>query len=405
MIFKQAWRNIWRNKRRTAITISSGLFAVFFAILMRSMQLGSYDKMISDSVNSYTGYLQIHKNGYWDDKTIDNSFVRDTALEKTISKLKHITAVVPRMESFALVSSGVKTKGAIIIGIDPLKEGKLSNLTDKLKKGKLLESDDTGVLVAQGLAKYLNVTVGDTLVLIGQGYHGMSAAGKYAVRGILHFPVAELNKGMIYLTLAQAQFLYSCPNMLSSLSIGLDEPHFLDLAEKEIKKQTDLTKYEVMDWKKMLVELVQFIQTDNTSGIVMLGILYMIIGFGIFGTVVMMTAERLREFAIVVALGARKWFLIKVVWLETFFLGIFSIILGALLALPVVAYFHAYPILLTGDAAKSMEIYGMEPVMPFALRADFFLHQAYVILLIIGISAIYPALKLAFLTVVKELKH
>ena len=77
-ILKLAWRNVWRNKRRTLITVASIMFALFFAIIMRGFQTGSYSKMKENAIESYSGYLQIHKKGYWDDKKIDNVFRIDT---------------------------------------------------------------------------------------------------------------------------------------------------------------------------------------------------------------------------------------------------------------------------------------------------------------------------------------
>lgn len=405
MILKNAWRNIWRNKRRTLITIGSGFFAVFFAVIMRSVQLGSYDKMIGDVVNSYTGYLQIHDKEYWNDKVIENTFVRDTLLEQQVMQVKYVNAVVPRLESFALASHLNKTKGALVIGIHPETENKMVNLSEKLRAGSMISTAEDGALVAEGLAKYLKLGVGDTLVLLGQGYQGMSAAGKYPVRGLLYFPSAELNGRMIYLSLASAQELYSAYDRLTSLSISIDEPIHLRLVEKKVAKLVDAQKYGIMMWDEMLVELVQMIQMDNMGGIIMLAILYIIIGFGILGTVVMMATERMREFAILVALGTHKSVLSLIVSVETLFLGIFSVITGALGALPIIWYFHLHPIPLTGVAAQSMLAYGLEPVVPFALRWDFFLNQAYVILAIILISLIYPWAKIAYLSVVKEIKH
>ena len=305
MILKTAWRNIWRNKRRTIITISSVLFAVFFAIIMRSMQLGTYSKMIGDVVNAYTGYIQIHKKGDWDDKIIDNAFDRDIKLEKKLSEIGTVKNINPRLESFALSSFGKKTKGAMVIGIIPEKENQMNDLGKKIIKGefKLHENE---ALIAQGLAKYLNLTVGDTLVLIGQGYHGVSAAGKYSVSGILKFPSPDLNKMLVYLPLNTAQELYGAYGKLTSWSISVSDDRQVKKTMKKINKLLNLDTYEVMSWRKMLIELVQAIQTDNISGQIMLAILYIIIGFGIFGTIVMMTAERKREFGVLIALGMHR---------------------------------------------------------------------------------------------------
>ena len=134
---KLAWRNIWRNRRRTLITAASIFFAVLFAILMRSFQLGSYDHMIHNAVESYTGYIQVHDFNYEDEKTIDHSFpYSDTLLEK-VRSTSNVTYAVPRLESFALASFGTQTKGALVLGVDPVAENKLTNASSKLVKYKI----------------------------------------------------------------------------------------------------------------------------------------------------------------------------------------------------------------------------------------------------------------------------
>ena len=136
MIFLMAWRNIWRNKRRSIITISSIFCAVFFAVFARSFQTGVYNNMISNMVGMYTGYLQVHKNGFWEEQSIDNSFVPDEKLIATINKSNDIYDYSQRLESFALTSSNNLTKGAIILGVDFIKEDKLMGLRSKMKVGE-----------------------------------------------------------------------------------------------------------------------------------------------------------------------------------------------------------------------------------------------------------------------------
>ena len=179
MLLTLAWRNIWRNKRRTLITIGSITFAVVLACIMRSMQLGSYERMIDNSVRFFTGYIQVHKNGFWDDKTIDNSFTPGDELIGQIEQLPNVEAVVPRIESFALASYEMQTKGAMVLGIDPDREDFLTEVNkSRLTEGEPLKADDDGALIGKGLAEYLKMDIGDTLVLISQGYHGANAAGK-----------------------------------------------------------------------------------------------------------------------------------------------------------------------------------------------------------------------------------
>ena len=135
--YKIAWRNLWRNKRRTLITVASVFFAVFFALLMRSLQLGSYDHMFRNVIESYTGYIQVQNEDFKDNSTVDNAFEFTPEIRQILLKDKNVTDVIPRFESFALASSGSLTKGVLVMGIDPEKETLLSNVKGRLVKYKL----------------------------------------------------------------------------------------------------------------------------------------------------------------------------------------------------------------------------------------------------------------------------
>lgn len=117
--YQLAWKNLWRNKRRTIITAASIFFAVFFALLMRSFQLGAYDRMFKNIIESYTGYLQIQHRDYFDEPTIDNSFELSQPLIDKIEADPNVNTLVPRLESFALAAAESRTQGVMVLGIDP----------------------------------------------------------------------------------------------------------------------------------------------------------------------------------------------------------------------------------------------------------------------------------------------
>jgi ABC-type lipoprotein release transport system permease subunit len=404
MIAKLAWRNIWRNKRRTLLTLTSILFAVLLSCLMRSSQLGSYERMISNALSFYTGHVQVHKIGYWEEKSLDEGFQLTDSLYDVLETDKRIINIIPRIESFALASHDMQTKGAMVLGIEPEREDELTNLRKKLVEGDFLKNTDKAVMLAAGLAKYLKIGVDDSLVLIGQGYHGANAAGVYRVCGIVKFPIAEQNNRMVYLPIAQAQYLYAAEGMLTDFTLQLDNPeHAMDVVAKISPALKDMGM-EALDWKVMMPELLQGIELDNVSGKIMLGILYMVIGFGMFGTFLMMTRERMHEFGLMMAMGMKKSRMQFMIFIEFVFLTTLGTISGILTSLPVLVYFYYNPIHIGGDNTDIFEKFGVEPIYLFSLDPTIFIDQAWIIFLMTLILAFYPLLVVMRMKLIKALR-
>lgn len=381
---------MWRNRRRTFITLGSVFMAVLLAIAIRSIQKGVYGNMISNAVRFSTGYIQVHAKGYWNDKSINNSFQSTPALQKTIQGEPGILYAVPRLESFCLASSGQHTKGVGIIGIDAAGEDKMTGIAGKIVEGQYFSpKNDSGVIIGDGLAKYLHIHLRDTLILLGQGYHGTSAAAQFPVQGIFHYPLDQLNNSLIYLSLPQAQALFNAPGRLTSASIMLKDPGDIDRATRYLQSALDST-WEVMQWPEMNKSLVQEIQADNGGGIIMLGILYLVVAFGVFGTILMMTLERKKEFAVMISIGMHRAKLTVIIIFETVFIGLLGIISGSALIFPALVYLNRHPITLTGPSAQTYQQLGIEPILPTSLDIHIFLYQGLTVLGIAMVSVLYP---------------
>ncbi len=402
LYIKLAWRNVWRSKKRTWITASSIAFSVFFACLMQSSQLGSYDNMIENSARFFTGHLGIHQVDFWEDQIIDNSFDQQELIQLDLSN-SDILIGVPRLSSFALASYGDKTKGAALFGVSLPLEAEFSYLKRKLIKGDYDKKG--GVLMAEGLAANLNLRVGDTLVLMGQGYHGVNAAGKYPVTGILKFPIPALNQGAIYLPLETLQEFLSAPNMISSYSILLKDSQDTELMRSRMETILKDKELSLMTWQEMLPDLVSSIELDYYGGWIILIILYVVIGFGIFGTFLMMIKERTYELGILNAIGMNKYHIQIMVAIEIFLLIFTGVLMGLLMATPIILYFWSNPILLSGDAALAMEKFGYEPIIPFALNLKIFYNQGISIFVIALFLTFYPMLAIKQLKIIKALNE
>lgn len=405
MYLTLAWRNIWRNKRRSIITILSITFAVLLACIMRSMQLGSYERMISNAAQFYTGYVQVHKNGYWDDKMLDKSFDNNNDLLALIESTEGVKVAVPRLESFALASYGTKTKGAMVLGMVPDKEDQLTKVKDKIVEGEYLEDGDHGVMIGQGLAKYLNLGIGDSLVLIGQGYHGANAAGIFPIKGIMKFPVPTQNNQTVYMTLKEAQWFYAADNLLTGIALVVDQAKNVDRVVADISLNVDTEALEVMGWKEMMPDLVQAIEVDNISGKVMIWILYVVIGFGMLGTFLMMTVERMYEFGVMISVGMTRLRMQAVILLEMMMMAGIGVLVGVGISLPIIIYYYYNPVFMAGEAAEAMsESFGVEAAYFFSVESSLFYNQAWVIFFMAILLGLYPLIYIQRLKPVESMR-
>lgn len=367
--------------------------AVILSILMMSAKNGVYDNMIKSLIGDFTGFVQVHANDYWNDKTIDNSLDFNESIQTEIKNLNLIDGYSPRIENFALVVSDSTTKGAMVIGADPEKEKQYNSLNDRVTKGDYINADDKQIMVGDGLADYLKVDIGDTLVLLSQGYHGTSAAGKYAIKGIVKFGSPELSKQLIFLPIKEAQIFYSVENRYTNIILHLNDNDDAKLVTQQLKPKLG-KDYEVMNWEELAPDLKNMIATDKVEGYVFMFILYMVISFGLFGTMLMMLSERKREFGVLVALGMKRLKLAIMVWLELIIISILGALSGCILAFPVCAYFYYNPIFLGGEMADIYEEYGIEAMLQFSINPAIFIQQGLIILMMSVIIGVFPFIKI-----------
>ena len=389
MMLRLIWRNLWRNPRRTWITTSSIAFAVFLSIAMHAFQKGVFDHLIRQVVGAFTGHIQVHQAGYWDEQVIDNIFPFTAETARILDEDPALAGYATRLETFLLASTGSTTKGCMLIGTDPVRERTLMQLESKLVAGRYFGPDDTSVILAEGLATRLQLSPGDTLVLLGQGYHGAMAAGKFPVAGIVHLPSPEMNQQLAFMPLIAAQTFLDAPGMLSTLALNLRRPEGMTALQADLRQSLS-PDLEILTWEELLPEITDHIQADRRSSYIFSGILYLIIAFGFFGTVMMMTAERRYEFGMLTAIGMSRKRLGLVLLGETLLLTLVGAALGILVSLPGVWYFTQYPIRLTGQTARAYTEFGFEPVLPATMSPENFILQTLIVALMALVVGLYP---------------
>ncbi|MDR9366599.1 MAG: FtsX-like permease family protein [Balneolaceae bacterium] len=404
LYFNLAWRNIWRNKRRTIITILSIVVAVFLASVMRSMQEGQYTDMIENTVGTFSGYIQVHADGYWDDKTLDNTLVATDSVYSKIQAEESVRAVVPRLESFALAAGQNQSRPAMVMGVDIEAERNLSDPEKRIQSGSYFgKNDERSVIIGTELMQRLDVQLGDSLVLIGQGFRGMSATGLYEVKGTIAFPNPQLNRNLVMMPIETAQYFLAAEDRLTALSIILDDTEQVDRTVSNLQSKFS-DDYEVMSWETMMPELTQTIEADRGSGLIMIFILYIVVGFGILGTVLMMITERTYEFGVMISVGTPRLAITLMLGIEILLMALVGTAAGIVVSIPIAWYFNVNPIQFSGDIAAVYQSYGLEAVLQFSMEPVVFYSQAITVFIITLVFSLLPLIKASRLNPVEAMR-
>ncbi len=397
---KLAWRNLWRNKRRTIITITAIMFAVLAAVFMQSINRGSYEVMIDRMVSFNTGYIQVQDYRFDDESSLDNSFYYDEELrDKILNADWRIDKIVPRIETFMLAANDVSTRGAVVLGIDPDKEHEFNEIRNILSDGRFFEAGEQSVVLGQGMANRLQLSVGDTLALMGQGRFGMSASGLFEITGIVDHPIRDFNNQVVYLPLDTAQELLSAYDHVTSVLITLQNERHTNPVAASLKSALDGGELVVYTWPELMPEILELMEMDLAVPRLLTVVLYIVIGFGFFGTVLTMTMERLKEFGVLLSIGLKRLGLASVLFLETLLFSLMGVLFGLGFAWSILKLID--PINLSGEAAQAVIDLGFDPVIPMSFSPDQFYTQGFYVFIIAMIVFLFPLIKISRLNILE----
>lgn len=400
---KIAWRNLWRNTRRTLITSASVFFGVFFAIFMTSVQKGSFENMIGNMARFYSGYIQIQQTDFKENPGVNNSFQISQQFEEQINTNKRITSSASRIQTFALASNETTSFPAIIFGVNPEDENFISQLSKHIEEGEYISGGSKDLMIGKVLANNLNLNVGDSLILLGQGYHGVTAVGIYKVAALLDFPLPDLSKQIIYMDLANCQEFVSIQGKITSKIIMVENTEDVNKVMSDLESGVggDIVIY---SWKDLMPELLNLIEGKEASGAMVKSLLFMIIGFGVWATIMMMMNERKRELGVMIAIGFQKSKLLFMMLTESFLIGIIGILSGLAVSYPIMWYMFKNPIIITGEMAETYKSMGFEPKISFSVNPEIFYNPAITIMIIFMLVSLYQIYFVAKLKIVDSLK-
>jgi ABC-type lipoprotein release transport system permease subunit len=408
-----AWRNIWRNPRRTILTVSAIAFASLLLVFMLSFQFGSYHAMINASVKINTGHIQVQAQGYHDKQNIRLVVSDPVAIGAILDQIPEVDAYTLRAKAFSLVSSRERTYGVMVVGIDPAKEAKVSTLKSLIRKGNFLPEDNLNqtpplALIGNLLARNLQAGLGDELTVLGQGRDGSIAATVVKVTGIYSSGIDEFDRSAVHIPLQHFQKVYTMHGAAHEIVAVAKSLKHVAKIKKDVKTAIDKTDTQyplvVLDWTELMPGLKQAIKMDLVSGIIFYLILILVVAFSILNTFFMAIFERTKEFGVLMAIGITPGRLTKLLLVESVSMTMVGIVIGTVIGCLITWYFQINGL----DIAGSSEIlkqYGISGRMHPQLSLLSAVSGPAAVLLITFMAALYPALKVRKLRPVEALTH
>lgn len=404
-MLRLAWRNLWRQPRRTWLTAGAMVFCNTLLVFLISVQLGTYRMMIDNTLSVLTGHLQVQSEGYKDDQRIRQVVpqVRDVAA-RLRSGLDG-QAVSARAEAFALAASEERTYGIRVIGVEPAFEARVSILPGQVNAGRYLdESAAPEVVVGALLARNLKVGVGDELTIIGSGRDGSFAAAVAEIVGIFESGIDDLDRTIVEMPLKFFQDMFAMQGAGHKVVVNAPDLFEVDSVAAQVSAMLpeggDLILHH---WDDLQPGLRQAIQADLIGAWIMYGILVVLVAFSVLNTQLMSVLERTREFGTVVSLGLTPGRLGRLVLLETALIGFLGLAIGTILG-GIVTYWFS----VNGFAYPGLDEMAGRFNLPDRIHPDLNVISLFagplVVFLCSLAGAVYPAARLHWLNPVQAMR-
>jgi len=403
MYITLAWRNIWRNPRRTLVILLAVIIGVWSMIFLGSLMRGMESEMLRNAISTLTGNIQIHHKEYLDDPVVENTMDDVPGIDKVLTEVLGRDAIwAKRIRVNAIVSNARHSGGATLVGIEPEKEAPLSFIGKAVTQGRYLETHDKNkILVGRAFLKKFNTKIGNKLILMSQDTENEIGSRAFRIVGVFSAESEAVEKQFVFVPLSQASSMLKTGDSISEISILLPR---LDISGREETRVARKIIAAIADdtlrvdtWQELLPMMKAYLKMSGFFLYIWYFVVFIAMGFGIVNTTLMAIFERMREFGLMKALGMRPFQVIKGVITETVFLLILGISAGNILGFLSVAAIAGNGIDLSALAAGA-EMWGI----PRKLYPEIWIQDVVVaglVVFFLGVLvSLYPAVKAARFT-------
>jgi ABC-type lipoprotein release transport system permease subunit len=397
-LLRLAWRNLWRNPRRTGLTAAATVFAIVLTIWTLALAAGSHERWIDTIVRIYPGHVEVSAEGYRENRTLDYGMRLSDESRRGLEALPEGTGWAPRLEAWALAipdREGSLGRATWLVGVDPSRESGLSRLPTMISEGRFLDGDPgLEVVLGKTLAGNLDASIGDSIILLSTDYYGSQSADRFRLVGTLSVGDPTIDAYAAIVRLGDLQSFLEFKGGLSHVALFSENSEQTGLLVGDMARIFEPEQYEVTPWPELIPEVVQLMVLDDIGAWISLGILIVVVAFGILNTILMSVFERVREFGVLRAIGMRPRAVFSLVMTESALLALLGIAIGVALAIPLILWLEQNPIPMTGESYRAVaELFRIEPIIVFAVRASHFIVTPLIIFAVAMLSALPPALR------------
>jgi putative ABC transport system permease protein len=404
-LLQLAWRNLWRNPRRTFITMAAIAFGYVMLLFVACLMAGLRWQMIENGTCLVMSQIQVHAPGYYPNRSIQKTLggrqgTDVSAMLATITADRQVVGAAPRVYGYALLSAAHRSAGVELMGIVPDQERKITTLNSQISKGSYLTTGmPKGVVIGDTLARTIGIELGSEIVLLTQAADGSMGNDVYTVVGTFHTGLDALDRGLVLMSLpALQELLHLAPARIHEVGIKLNDITRATTVAAALGNQLGKTPpVRAMAWPELAPELANYVQFNQGITVVLFFIFFLLAVIGIMNTTLMAVFERTRELGMLMALGMRPFLVIVLILTEAAGLALASLVVGAVVGVPILWYLQVHGLDLGGATGEVVSLAGVVVGHLWYGRQDFpaYFKAAVGLAATALLSALYPAWRAA----------
>ncbi len=406
--FLLAWKNLWRNRRRTIITLAAIAFSIMLVQALHNLSSGVYAGMVDSGVRAGSGHIAVYKQNYLESRE-ETLYFEDHNLVTEIEGIDGVDQVLPRLYIPALAQSSRESRGILLIGVDPERERQINPFLRSLAEGAMIRSvDSRDAVVGARLLDELQIKPGQKFVVTAQHQDGTLHSELLHVRGVVSSGMKDIDGSLILVGRERAGLLTGSSRSVHELAVILSDPSYEESVQGQIT--TMLATHpgiEAVNWERAMPNLANAIKLDYASQKFIFLIILLIVTIGVINTLLMSVMERMREFGVILALGSRPMVLRGMIMLEALTLGLLASVFGTLLGSLATWYLVAVGIDLADFVPETLEFGGVvfDPILRANWNPGWMIQIALYVVGLPLLAALYPAIKAGRITPVEGMRH